>query len=80
VPVSSLATLLQHAQILDPSGGPDQTGDFRVSPRAFIAALGAGFLIATIGHVIRARALVVFGIALIFGATVVVPIWLAIVN
>jgi hypothetical protein len=80
VSVSALSTLLLQAQFLDPGGGPEQTGGFRVSPRAFVAVLGAGFLIATIGHVIRARALVAFGIALIFGATVIVPILLAITN
>ena len=78
--MSALSTLLAQAPFLDPGGGPTQSGDFRVSPRAFIAVLGAGFLIATIGHVIRARALVAFGIALIFGATVVVPVLLAIAN
>ena len=78
--MSAFLTLLAQAPFLDPGGGPDQTGDFRVSPRAFIAVLGAGFVIATIGHVIRARALVAFGIALIFGATVIVPVLLAIAN
>jgi Flp pilus assembly protein TadB len=78
--VSALSTLIAQAPFLDPGGGPDQTGDFRVSPRAFIAVLGAGFVIATIGHVLRARALVVFGIALIFGATVLVPVVLAITH
>jgi hypothetical protein len=52
----------------------------RVSLPAFAAVLGAGFLIATIGHVVRVRALVAFGIALIFGATVLVPALLAIAD
>jgi len=78
--VSAISTLLAQAPFLDPGGGPEQTGGFRVSPRAFVAALGAGFLIAIVGHVIRVRALVAFGIALIFGATVIVPMLLAIAN
>ncbi len=78
--MSFLSTLLAQAPFLDPGGGPDQTGGFRVSPRAFIAVLGAGFLIATIGHIVHARALVAFGITLIFGATVIVPVLLAIAN
>jgi Flp pilus assembly protein TadB len=78
--VSALSTLLAQAPFLDPGRGPDQTGGFRVSPRAFVAVLGAGFLVAIVGHVVRARALVAFGIALIFGATVLVPVLLALTN
>jgi hypothetical protein len=78
--VSALSTLLAQAPFLDPGGGPDQSGGFRVSPRAFVAALGAGFLIAIAGHVVRSNVVVAFGIALIFGATVLVPVLLAIVN
>ncbi len=78
--MSGLIDLLAQAQFLDPGGGPDQTGDFRVSPRAFVAVLGAGFLIGVAGHVLRSRAMVAFGIALIFGATVLVPVLLAVTN
>jgi hypothetical protein len=76
--MSALHTLLAQAPFLDPGGGDGQSG--RVSLRAFAAVLGAGFLIATIGHVIRVRALVAFGIALIFGATVFVPALLALAD
>jgi Flp pilus assembly protein TadB len=78
--VSGLLTLLAQAQFLDPSRGPSQSGDFRVSPTAFIAIIGAGFLVAIAGHVLRSRPLVAFGIALIFGATVVVPVVLTLAN
>jgi hypothetical protein len=76
--VSALYSFLAQTPFLDPGGGGEQSG--RVSLRAFAAVLGAGFLIATIGHVVRARALVAFGIALIFGATVFVPALLALTN
>jgi hypothetical protein len=76
--MSALHTFLAQAPFLDPGGGGEESG--RVSLRAFAAVLGAGFLIATIGHVVRMRALVAFGIALIFGATVFVPALLAIAD
>jgi len=78
--VSGLFSLLAQAPFLDPNAGPDQSGGFRVSPRAFLAILGAGFLIGVAGHVLRSRAMVAFGIALIFGATVLVPVLLAITH
>jgi Flp pilus assembly protein TadB len=78
--VSALSTLLAQAPFLDPGGAPDQVGGLRVSPRAFVAVLGAGLLIAIVGHVLQARALVAFGIALVFGATVLVPVLLALTN
>jgi Flp pilus assembly protein TadB len=78
--VSGLLTFLAQGSFLDPGGGPDQSGGFSVSPRAFIAVLGAGFLIGVVGHVVRSRAIVAFGVALIFGATFFVPVLLAITN
>jgi len=78
--VSGLLNLLAQSQFLDPGGGPEQSGGFRVSPRAFVAVLGAGFLIGVAGHLFRSRAMVAFGIALIFGATVLVPVLLALTN
>jgi hypothetical protein len=66
--VSLLVTLLAQAR-LGGSGRPD----IHVSPRAFVAVLVAGFLVAIAGHVVQSRPLVAFGIALIFGATVLVP-------
>lgn len=78
--MSALTTLLAQAPFVDPSAGPDQSGGFRVSPRAFVAVLALGFVIGVAGHLVRSRAMVAFGIALIFGATVLVPVLLAIGN
>jgi hypothetical protein len=73
-----LATLLLVlSDFLDPSRGPDQRGGFRVSPTIFLLMVVGGFVIGTIGHVIRSRALVVIGIALIFLATLFIPIALS---
>ena len=72
------ALLLVMSDFLDPSRGPDQRGGFRVSPTLFLALVIAGFVIGTIGHVIRARSLVVIGIAMIFMATLFIPLFLGI--
>ena len=61
------------AQFL-PDDGPGQSGDFRVSPTFFVVLLGLGFLIGTLGHIIKSRTLVIAGILLIFAATVFVPL------
>ena len=70
----ALVTFL--ADVIDPTAGPDQTGDFKVSPAFFIIVFGLGFAIGTVGHVIKSRALVGAGIALVFLATVLLPIGL----
>jgi hypothetical protein len=62
------------ADFLSPSDGPGQSGDFEVSPRFFLVLLGLGFLIGTVGHIIKSRTLVAAGILLIFAATVFLPI------
>ena len=62
------------ADFLNPNSGPQQTGDFRVSPGFFVALIGLGFLIGVIGHVIKVRTLVAIGITLIFLATVFIQI------
>ena len=63
------------AQFPDPGGGlPDERGGFRVSPTAFIVIFGLGFVVATIGHVVKSRALVAAGLLMVFLATVLVPI------
>jgi hypothetical protein len=62
------------ADFLSPSDGPGQSGDFQVSPRFFLVLLGLGFLIGTIGHIIKSRTLVAAGVILIFAATVFLPI------
>ena len=72
------ALLLVMSDFLDPGRGPDQRGDFRVSPTFFLALVVGGFLIGTIGHVIRSRVLVAIGIAMIFLATIFIPIALGV--
>jgi hypothetical protein len=62
------------ADFLSPSDGPGQSGDFQVSPRFFLVLLGLGFLIGTVGHIVKSRTLVAAGILLIFAATIFLPI------
>ncbi len=64
------------AQFLDPDRGPEPSGDFRVEPEAFVALLLAGFLIGTLGHIYKSKTAVATGIAMIFLATVGIPLWL----
>jgi hypothetical protein len=73
-PVPALVTFL--ADFIDPNAGPDQSGDFRVSPVFFIIMFGLGFALGTIGHLAKSRVLVAAGIALVFLATVLLPIGL----
>jgi hypothetical protein len=62
------------ADFLNPGEGPDQSGDFRVSPKFFLILLGLGFVIGTMGHIVRSRTLQAAGVLLILGATVFLPI------
>jgi hypothetical protein len=68
------------ADFLSPSDGPGQSGDFRVSPTFFLVLLGLGFLIGTLGHIVKSRTLVAAGILLIFAATVFLPIAYSVSN
>ena len=61
-------------QFLSPEDGPGQSGDFEVSPRFFLVLLVLGFVIGTLGHIIKSRTLVAAGVFLIFAATVFLPI------
>ena len=70
--VAALVPVL--AQFLTPDDGPGQSGDFQVSPRFFLVLLGLGFLIGTIGHIVKSRTLVAAGVLLIFAATIFLPI------
>jgi hypothetical protein len=74
------ALLLAMSDFLDPGRGPEQTGDFEISPGFFFALLGLGFLLGVVGHVTKIRVLVAAGIILIFLATVAVPIALNAAN
>jgi hypothetical protein len=62
------------ADFLGPNDGPGQSGDFQVSPTFFLVLLGLGFLIGTVGHIVKSRTLVAAGILLIFAATIFLPI------
>jgi hypothetical protein len=62
------------SDFLSPDDGPDQTGDFRLSPTFLIVLLGLGFLIGTIGHIVKSRTLQAAGVILIFAATIFLPI------
>jgi hypothetical protein len=51
------------------------TGPFNdLSPRAYIALMGIGFLVGTAGHVVHSKAMVAAGILMIFLATVLLPL------
>jgi hypothetical protein len=50
------------SEFLDPGRGPDQGGDFRVSPTFFITVFAVGFLVAALGHLVKSRALVAAGV------------------
>jgi hypothetical protein len=51
------------------------TGPFdQLSPRAYIALMGVGFVVGTAGHVVRSKVLVAAGILMIFLATVLLPL------
>ena len=72
--------LLAMSDFLDPGSGPDQSGDFEVSPTFLILLLAIGFAIGTLGHILKSRTLVAAGVILIFGATVFIPIALSVSN
>lgn len=72
--------LLAMSDFLDPGSGPDQGGDFEISPSFLIVLLGLGFLIGTAGHIIKSRTLVAAGVILVFAATLFIPIALNLSN
>ena len=69
----SAALVSVMAQFL-PDDGPGQSGDFRVSPTFFLVLLGLGFLIGTLGHIIKSKTLIAAGILMIFAATIFLPL------
>ena len=69
--------LLAMSDFLDPGSGPDQSGDFRVSPSFFVLLLGAGFVVGVFGHIVKSKTLVAVGIGLVFAATVALPLVVA---
>jgi hypothetical protein len=72
--------MLAMSDFLDPSAGPDQRGDFEISPSFFILLLVLGFAIGTVGHIVKSRSLVAAGVLLIFAATIFIPIALSVSN
>jgi hypothetical protein len=50
------------------------TSPYDLSPRAYIALMGIGFLVGTAGHIVRSKPLVAAGITMIFLATVLLPL------
>jgi hypothetical protein len=72
--------LLAMSDFLDPGSGPDQGGDFEVSPTFLIVLLALGFAIGTVGHILKSRTLVAAGVILVFAATVFIPIALNVSN
>ena len=53
---------------------------FETSPWPFIILFGAGFGIGVLGHLYGSKLLVAFGIAIVFCATLILPIALSISN
>ena len=64
----SLAAALPFADFL----GRDTP--FEPGPGPYIALMGFGFLLAVIGHLAQSKTLIASGIAVIFGAIILVPI------
>jgi hypothetical protein len=57
-----------------------QTSAFETSPTPFILLFATGFGIGVLGHLAGSRVLVAFGIAIVFVATLILPIALSISN
>jgi hypothetical protein len=74
------ALVLAMSDFLSPDDGPEPSGEFRVSPTFLIVLLLLGFVIGTVGHIIKSRTLQIAGILLIFAATIFLPIAYSISN
>jgi hypothetical protein len=70
--------LIAMSDFLEPRSGPEQSGDFEISPSFFLVLLGVGFAIGVTGHIIKSRTLVATGILLVMLATVFLPIVVAV--
>jgi hypothetical protein len=57
-----------------------ETGDFSTSPWPFITLFAAGFGIGVLGHLYGSRVLVAFGIAIVFVATLILPLAINLAN
>jgi len=74
------SVLLAMSDFLDSGSGPDQSGDFQVSPTFFVVLLGVGFLVGVFGHIVESKTLVALGIGMVFSATVALPVLVALSN
>jgi hypothetical protein len=74
------SVLLAMSDFLDFGSGPDQTGDFRVSPSFLVVVLALGSVVGVFGHIVQSKALVAIGIGLVFSATVALPVVVALSN
>jgi hypothetical protein len=68
------ALVLAMSDFLTPDDGPEPSGEFRVSPTFLVVLLLLGFVIGTLGHIIKSRTLQISGVLLIFAATIFLPI------
>ncbi len=57
----------------DLPGLPSQ--DVATDPKRYLILLAVGFLIALLGHMTKIKTLIATGIALIFLATFILPLW-----
>jgi hypothetical protein len=60
--------------LLSPAFFYDPSPEFGTDPRPFVALMIAGFVIGVFGHIARVKALVAFGIGLVFLATFLLPL------
>ena len=67
MPAEIAALLAQFPSVPDPGNG---SNDLQWLLDVFYVLLGAGFLIALAGHVIKARAMIVVGLVMIFAGTI----------
>ena len=59
--------------VSDLPGLPSQ--DVATDPKRYLLLLGVGFVIAVLGHMTRTKTLIAAGIALIFLATFILPLY-----
>ena len=52
--------------------------DVGTDPKPFIAIAAIGFFIAVVGHIAKAKTLIAAGVLMIFMATFIIPLYLAI--
>ena len=68
-----LATLV--VGVFNGPNGPQET-PFEPGPGPFIALFGLGLMIAAFGHLIKSKLLVTTGLVMMFGGTLLVPLFL----